>query len=212
MRLNNRGELSTLAIIGIVAGYSVVIAILPVLNPVTMIQRIAGQPVAGSRTAEGQKATWTKQIEREKPVFYTIPATATQPGTVVTATESERIYDTGTEEKAQILTYGQRVAKFFADLSTWGLVAVIGVMLFLYFVVGWTPWMLMRRVKNRAEQNAERERIEKEKYQKALTQTVAGIRDIKDPVVYEAVTSKLGIAQDKDVKATIDVVKAGLHS
>lgn len=194
--------LVTVAIVG------AVLTLVPQLNPIAMLQRAGG---GGSVSAANQKASWTDQSEKTKPVFYSVPPTATQPGMVAVATETEKTYHTGAEEKPQVLTFGQRVAKFFAGLSTWGVVLVGGGFAILFFIFGITPGMVWRHAKIRAEEVAAAEKADKERYKKALKQTVEGIRNIKDQAVYDVATDSLKAAQDKDVKQIIDVVKSELH-
>lgn len=179
--ISNRGEITTAIVLGIAAASLLVGTLLPSLNP---FNNLFGNI---SPSAANQKATWTRQTEREKPVFYKVDA-----DTVAVGAEVERTYDTGTDERPVKLTLGQRIGKFFAGLTLWGLIGiVVSLVLFGGAPIVWIArkYLIMKQ---------------------AFTNTVAAIRDLPEDT-YKNVTPVLAAKQDKRDKKIIDKIKMNLH-
>ena len=147
MKLNQRGEITTLVLVAVGLVSLLVGTLAPTLNP---FNRLFG---AGAPSAANQKASWTKQDEIQTPVILKAG------DTVAVGTRIERHYDTGAEEKPVKLTFTQRIGQFFAHLST---LAFIGIVVSLVFFGG-APlvWIAGKFFKARAALTATVAAIEK---------------------------------------------------
>lgn len=171
---NQRGEIATATVVVIAAGALLLGILIPKFKPFSIFEK----------SAANKKASWTKQIEKSKPV-----AIKSEDGKVVAVgTEIERVYDTGMENTVPKQTLGEKIGSFFARLTTAGIAFVVVSLLFF----GGAPLVWIAR-----------------KYlvmKQALRNTVAGIRALDDET-FNKVKPALAASQDKQDKVVIDKLK-----
>lgn len=181
---NQRGEITIVLLIAAMLGTAVVVGLGPRLPLVNKLFK--------EQTAAGRKASWTKQIEKSKPVaLYDKNGNA-----VALGTEYERLYDTGIEQSTPKLTLGENIGKFFASLTTAGLIFV-GVSLAFF---GGAPLVYVARKYGDAKH--------------ALTKTVMAVREMKkdDPALFaEKIAPQLAAAHDEKDRKVIDKIKTKLN-
>lgn len=176
---NQRGEVATATIIAIAAA-ALVVGLLTGsrANPFSIFQK----------SAANKKGSFTKQYETHTPVLL-----QSKDGKMVAVgTKVENTYETGMDEGPIVLTYGQRVAKFFAGLTN---ISLFGILIGLIFFPAATITAMWRWGK---------------KYKDTLRTTVQGIRDAP-PEAAAQVKVSLASAQDKKHKIVIDEIKKDLH-
>lgn len=179
MKNNERGAVEVAVVVAIAAGCLILGLIAPKLNPLGSLFQ---------RDAANKKASWTRQIEKTKPVLLNDE----KGRPVAIGTEIQRVYDTGKEDGTPAPTIGERIGGFFAGLTGWGL-AFVGVSLAFF---GGAPLVWVAR-----------------KYfvmKQALKNTVVAIRDA-DNDTYEKLKPKLAAAHDKQDRKVIDKIKTELN-
>lgn len=181
---NQRGEITIALLIAAILGTAVVVGIGPRLPLVNKLFK--------EQTAAGRKASWTKQVEKSKPVaLYDKSGRA-----VALGTEYERLYDTGMEQVPVKLTLGEKIGNFFASLTMWGLIFVAVSLAFF----GGAPIIYFARKYGDAKH--------------ALTKTVIAVREMKkdDPALFaEKIAPKLDAAHDDKDRVVIDKIKTKLN-
>lgn len=192
LKINQKGEALTIALISIVATL-VVAAAIPSLN-------IFGKVFGGGHTVTAPaEEAWKEQTKTTEPV--TIGVTPT--GEKVVAFRERKTFRSGASKAPAKLTYGERIGQFFAGLTTWAILGLLG----LFLAFGITPAMVIRWAKNRA---LERENKEKQRYEQTLTRTVAAIREMPEEA-YKTLSPILKDKHDLVDKKTVDEIKAKLH-
>ena len=180
MKNNQRGEVATLVVVGIAAVALLVGTIMPKLNP---FNNLFG---GGHLDASKQTATWSRQDEIQTPVLLK------SGDAIAVGTKVERHYDTGTEEKPLALTFAQRIGKFFAGLTTWGLIFIIASLAFF----GGAPLIWLFRKYSVIKQT--------------LRSTIAAIRET-DNETFEKLKPHLAEHHDRRDKKIVDKIKSELH-
>lgn len=179
MLKNQRGEIATALIIVMVVGGVLVGALgATKLNPLKLFHR----------DAANKKASWTKQVEKSKPVLLTDKSGKA----VALGTEFERVYDTGKDEFTPAPTYGERVGAFLAGLTNVGLIALVaGILFFPGALAAWG-------VKKYADMRGVAKTI------------IAGVREAP-PEAAEQVKNVIAVKQDKNQKKIVAKLKGELQ-
>ena len=139
-------------------------------------------------TAANKKASFSKQIQSSTPVLLEDKSGRA----VAVGTKFEQTYDTGIEEAPIVLTYGQRVAKFFAGVTNLGIIALLAAII----LVPGSLMLWMRRWGLKWYSTA-----------KAL---VKGVKEAP-PQAAEEVKDSMAIVMDKKHKKAVDEIKKDLN-
>ncbi len=177
--MNQRGEIATATIIIIAAG-ALIVGLLTGsnINPLSFFQK----------TASNKKASFSKQTEISTPVILKDGSGRA----IAVGTKVENYYDTGMEDGTPILTYGQRIAKFFAGLTNLTLLIILACLILF-------PGATLLAMRNWGM-----------KYYNTLKTTVKGIKEAPREA-QDQVKSSLAVTMDKKHKVVIDEIKKDLN-
>ena len=175
MHINQKGEVVTVALIAVAAVIGTLL-LAPKLNPFDKSADPANRRTASAISGRDIVEITNTVAESDQPVTVRVDRSVTASAEV-------------TDPK---LTLGQMIARFFAGLGTWAVVAIVAA-LALGIV---TPAGLAWKARNA--------------WKSAFTNTVAGIRDLDDDT-YQKAVPKLAARQDKRDKQLVDRVKGELH-
>lgn len=176
---NQKGEIATATIVLIAAG-ALVVGLLTGSkgNLFSFLQK----------SAANKKASFSKQSEIHTPVILQ----SKDGKTVAVGTKVENLYETGMEDGEPVLTYGQRVAKFFAGLTNLAfLVLIVGLIFFPVLTIGaLRAWGM--------------------KHYKTAKAIVQGVKEAP-PEAAAQVKASIAVVMDKKEKKVVDEIKKDLN-
>lgn len=176
---NQRGEIATATIVLIAAG-ALIVGLLTGsrANPFSFLQK----------SAANKKASFSKQSEIHTPVILKDSSGRA----VAVGTKVENLYETGMEDGERPLTYGERVAKFFAGLTNLSFLILIAGLIFF-------PGVLFGAL-----------RAWGMKYYKTAKALVQGVKEAP-PGAAEEVKASIAVVMDRKEKKVVDEIKKDLN-
>lgn len=188
---NNRGEVTTLIVIGVAVVSLIIGGLIP--NPVKFFQR-QSEPGTESRTYD------------TKDIIITPFVSIDDNGKTTVANKVEEHYAKGNDKRTLKQTLGQRLAGFIASLGTWGIVLLFGG-LALGIITPAGIFARSRHVMKSAFKNT----VNGIRGIKDTTVTCRKCGDTVTIDTYAHVSKALAEEQDKRDKVLIDKIKAELH-